>query len=373
MNQPAPPPDRRAPGWRAKLILLAVSLVIALLLGEVMVRIFAPQPTYAFPQYLFENYASRTYRLCTNFEGIVHTPEYKVPVKINSRGLRNPEVTSAHPGRLRVLVLGDSFVMGYYSLEKKSFVRYIERALREKLGDNVEMINTGVPSYGNVQEVTFLREEGAWYRPDVVLMAFCLSNDERDNTFPERYEIVDGWRVRRGHRPNLHSLAFRYSDLYRLYHFMREKDEIDLENRVRLFEKVTNATMQEQWDATSRALDDYVRTSQSLHAPPYIVMIPEAVQVYPKFWKIVEKQNPERDLVPDKPDRVLEQMCQEKKIPTLDLLPVLKQHNDQQLYFRHDPHWTPAGCKIAGTATGQWLADEILAASPDLMQSLKEK
>ena len=370
MNHPAP--KRRTPGLYAKIILLVVSVLVALLLGEWLVRMVAPQPTYAFPQYLFENHPTRTYRLRPNFTGVVHTTEYEVPVSINSRGLRNPEVASEHPGRLRVLVIGDSFVMGYYSLAEKSFVRYIERALRERLGDQVEVINAGVPSYGNVQEVTFLSEEGDYYRPDAVLLAFCLSNDQRDNTFPERYEIVDGWRVRAGKKPNLHSLAFRKSHLYRFFRFMRENEEVSLENRVRLFDSVMNATMQEQWDATAGALDRFRATCNELGAPPFLVMIPESVQVYPDLWDIIKGQNPDRELEIDKPDRVLLDMCEARGIPALDLLPVLRKDNQQPLYFKYDPHWTPAGCEVAGRATGAWLADRLESASPELVPKKEE-
>ncbi len=345
-------------GRRARIILLVCSCLVALLLGELLVRMVAPQPTYAFPQYLFENHPTRSYRLTPNFEGTVYTTEYKVPVKINSRGLRNPEVGAKSPGRLRVLMLGDSFVMGYYSLEEQSLVRYTERRLQDKYGP-VEVINSGVPSYGTIQELTFLREEGATYQPDVVVLAFCLSNDARDNANPERYEIVDGWRVRQGKQPNLRSAIFRHSHLYRMTKFMLDEERVTLERRTRLYQTPVPDNMLEAWHATDAALAGLVEECSALHARFCVFAIPEMLQVYPKIWDMVCKDNPDFTLQRDLPNRRLAELCQARGIPCLDLMPMLESHTDEKLYFKSDPHWTPRGCELSGNAVGDWLAEQL--------------
>ncbi|MBE7558602.1 hypothetical protein HS125_06540 [bacterium] len=343
---------------RARIVLFICSCFVALLLGELLVRTAAPQPTYAFPQYLFENHPTRAYRLTPGVEGIVHTTEYKVPVRINSRGLRNSEVGERSPTRLRVLMLGDSFVMGYYSLEERSLVRLVERRLAERYGP-VEIINAGVPSYGTVQELTFLCEEGEYYRPDVVVLAFCLSNDARDNANPERYEIVDGWRVREGKKPNLRSTFFRHSHLYRMVRFMLDDERVTLERRTRLYQTPQPETMTEAWQATDQALAGLVDECSRLSARLYVVAIPEMLQVYPDTWTRVQKDNPKFTLERDLPNRRLTELCARHGVPCLDLLPLLEKHVDERLYFETDPHWTPRGCELAGEIVGDWLAEEL--------------
>jgi hypothetical protein len=78
------------------------------------------------------------------------------------------------PGRPRLLVLGDSVAFGFGVADGETFSADLERG-------GYEVVNLAVPGYGTDQALLRLEREGLAYRPDVVLLHFCLQNDFVDN------------------------------------------------------------------------------------------------------------------------------------------------------------------------------------------------
>ncbi|MCB2262393.1 MAG: SGNH/GDSL hydrolase family protein, partial [Candidatus Thiosymbion ectosymbiont of Robbea hypermnestra] len=66
----------------------------------------------------------------------------------------------------------------------KTFWHVMEQDLAgcEHLGDQVEVINFGVSSYGTAQELITLQRHVWKYSPDIVLLAFLTGNDVRNNS-----------------------------------------------------------------------------------------------------------------------------------------------------------------------------------------------
>lgn len=108
--------------------------------------------------------------------------EEPVRVTFNREGWRDLErVPEKAPNIFRIAVLGDSFMEGYSVNLAESFHRQLETELRE-LGHRVEVLNFGVGGYGTLQEYLVLRDVVGAYRPDLVLLGFCLANDVRNNS-----------------------------------------------------------------------------------------------------------------------------------------------------------------------------------------------
>ena len=144
-----------------------MSVVVALLCGELLVRYVAPQKLYRFPKGMFENHPSLQYKLTPNFRGIVKTLEYKTSIRINALGLREDrEYGRKPPGTYRILAIGDSFTMGVNVELEDTYVKVLERLLESGSdGQTYEVINAGVPGYNTRQELTYLREEGFKLEP----------------------------------------------------------------------------------------------------------------------------------------------------------------------------------------------------------------
>ena len=112
-------------------------------------------------------------------------------IDINHLGLRDRNIALRKPsGRHRILVVGDSVVFGSGLNAGERFSDLLASAL----ADQAEVINAGVPGWGNDQELlyyeTFLRR----LQPDVVVLTFTGNNDVVNNA-------LDGALLEGGTKP----------------------------------------------------------------------------------------------------------------------------------------------------------------------------
>ncbi len=99
-------------------------------------------------------------------------------IDIDSLGLREREIAVARPtGRRRVLIVGDSIAFGTGVDVDERF----SDVLGHQLGDEVEVINAGVPGWGNDQEMLFYEQRLRRLQPDVVVLSFTVGNDIVNN------------------------------------------------------------------------------------------------------------------------------------------------------------------------------------------------
>jgi len=96
-------------------------------------------------------------------------------VTINALGYRGrPYGPEKHPGRRRVVMLGDSLTFGFRMGDDAIFPSLLD-------GGELEVVNLGVEGYGTDQELLKLEHEGLGYHPDVVVLNVCIENDLVDN------------------------------------------------------------------------------------------------------------------------------------------------------------------------------------------------
>jgi hypothetical protein len=99
-------------------------------------------------------------------------------IDIDSLGLREREIAVARPsGRRRILIIGDSIAFGTGVDVQERFSDLLGR----KLGDDAEVINAGVPGWGNDQEMLFYEQRLRRLKPDVVVLSFTAGNDIVNN------------------------------------------------------------------------------------------------------------------------------------------------------------------------------------------------
>jgi len=102
--------------------------------------------------------------------------ETNVYTRVNSFGLRGPDVAERKPSEVRILTLGDSSVFGYGVSEPMVMDRVAASVLRTYLRVPVRAINGGTPGYTSVQALAVLKEVGPVYRPDWVVIAAIWSD-----------------------------------------------------------------------------------------------------------------------------------------------------------------------------------------------------
>ncbi len=111
--------------------------------------------------------------LLENVDGVVLNG---APVHSNSAGMRGRrEYPLEHRGGLRVVALGDSFTFGQCVGDDETFAARLEQRIAPG-----EVLNLAVHGYGHDQMLLRLRQQGAAYRPDVVLLGFYNADVDRN-------------------------------------------------------------------------------------------------------------------------------------------------------------------------------------------------
>jgi hypothetical protein len=161
---------------RALNVLLALLVSLAMAFGVVegglrLIPAFAPPPT-------LNRFDERTGWSKAPGRSIVRrVAGEKVRFEINEHGLRDdPGVGPGKaPGAFRVLMLGDSFVLGYTVERADLFVDLLEGWWKSE-GRAVEVVNAGTEGWSTDQEVVWFLEHGKAYQPDLVVL-FPYEND----------------------------------------------------------------------------------------------------------------------------------------------------------------------------------------------------
>jgi tetratricopeptide (TPR) repeat protein len=169
-------------GWRANLLLLFISCVVAAALGELALRLFFQESFYVFDD---EKCLLYRYDKTLGWFPIPNTTNQftasrTITAAHNSMGFRERElVRSSKP---RVLVIGDSFVWGY---DVEAHERFTE-ALQARHPE-LDIYNAGVSGYGTDQEFLLLQQCFTNFQPAIVLLVFCSQTDTDDNRSNARY------------------------------------------------------------------------------------------------------------------------------------------------------------------------------------------
>jgi hypothetical protein len=100
--------------------------------------------------------------------------------RINSAGFRGQELLPREPGRKRIAVYGDSFIHAYFAADEDTFPVKLAHQLAAKFGQDVEVVNAGVSSYGPDQISYKLASELPALAPDLIVIAIFAGNDYGD-------------------------------------------------------------------------------------------------------------------------------------------------------------------------------------------------
>ncbi len=156
----------------ARLVLLSFSIVFALCVGEVGLRLLG----YRGVARLEMKDRIRPvddpivdYRYKPNSEYWTGDVTYH----FNSAGFRDIEhVTAKPPDTKRIVVIGDSVTVGHGVVTDEIFISQV----REQLGTGVEAINIAMSGLNAPQVVHLLDVEGLRFEPDIVVLNFVLND-----------------------------------------------------------------------------------------------------------------------------------------------------------------------------------------------------
>lgn len=363
------------------ILLLLLSTVASLLLGEAMVRMVAPQRLQNTPA-MFTSDDFLVFKLQPHYEGTYTTYEFETPISTNSIGLRDNEIGPKQENGVRIVGLGDSFSFANGVTLDQTYFKRVESRLSSAYGRPVELINCAVPSYSPLQSFRMLQKYGMAFDPDIVVMGFFVGND-----FVESMDLFDAEgkplltasngnlvSVKASDRENERGIIRPLTTTVRahlashshLYVFLRDRMSNMLSKAgLRPFNlppefcaKEYSPRMVQGWAITSSILRDLSEYVRGHNKRLVVVVLPAIYQVYTKSWDEyinALKLNPDLyDL--DKPQKLLAEFCRDERIEMVDVLPALRSNSTKaQLFFPVDGHPTKEGHEIISEVLAGYL------------------
>lgn len=363
--------------WRkllTNIALLVFSMVFAVLLMEVVVRIFYPQKL-SFNVSQWDEYVG--FSNIPNIEGYSQHPDYEMFVKINSHGLRDREFDFKKPANtIRIGMFGDSFTFGEGVQNDETYSKVLERLLREnpeikQSGVSVEVLNFGVGKSGTSHQLALYEKEGKKYDLDMVMVGFLSVNDFSDNwngvfylendslihnaTAYSNIRKIQGvlnhvpfykWASTHSHLVNIiKKSATIYDDR------MRGQKTIDLsvENK----ELDIAVIEHKQIGLTLRLFEQFKKEATANGSSFFVANFPF------KFHKSIldpEEEDPSHLAMCD----TLKENLRAKGFELLDLLPILIKLPTAPYYFEHDGHMTPLGHELLAKSIYEYKLPDIM-------------
>ena len=394
---------------KQKLLLLVASLFVSLLVGELISRLAVPyvRGSHQHPSSIWRDDFIQEDRigrydptLGWALQADSHTThrswEFEYTVSTNSRGLRDDETPFERtPEVARMLLLGDSFAMGYGVERAHSLEFLLERQL------DAEVVNLAVAGYGTDQALLIYESEGCKYHADLVLLTFTIDNDVLNNGASNQYGknkpyfssrdgtlTLEGVPVPRERFPDpgadsdeigspfpfhdfldarssLYALAFqRLVQIPALRTHWEETGllfaQVDLfyASQLGMLRKRVGADSP-VWQLTLQLVGRWQRRCLEEGSVPVLVLIPSQLQVYPAaFDRVIEQRGLKTsDLGVDHPNRILSEFARSRDLAVIDLLPALRAGAaaGESPYFKRNPHWSRAGHHLAS----EFIAAEV--------------
>lgn len=327
-------------------MLMLFSSLIALVAGEIIIRIGWPQPLL--PRYVTDSgFGIR--RHSPDVSTWHTTPDYQVAVRTNSMGIRSDREYAKEKadGVIRIIGLGDSYTFGFGVTVEDTFLYRLEKRLQDD-GFDIEVINLGVAGSGTAEELIMLRKVALDLDPDYVIVGY-YTNDLADNTRAALFELdadgalqtknaeyLPGVRI----RDTLYSFAiYRYlAETSHLMYFARGALSEILQNRLRK----ANLSTGPSDDAGERRLTAALLDEVFLEC--------ERNGVACCILNIPARYNLDGNL----PSDLLQQIGADNIV---DVYAQIKEaaKSEKMYWTRSDGHWTPRGHEIAAEALADWI------------------
>ncbi len=400
-----------------KVVLVLVSIGVTIFILELGVRLLLPPPydTEAGNLPLFHGQADIL--KCDNALGWTGTPDFvgnvemlnmQADLAFNSKGMHDTEHTVEKPlDTFRILMLGDSYVHAVQVNEPLTSHQQLENYLNQSSEISslrYEVISGGVTGWGTGQELAYYRQQGRDFKPDVVLLMVFLGNDFENNLpghvltinqfncYPPYFAICDGQINAEAllYAPGISGLDNNCSTLRRwlitgmgkLYQNLRLYQQVEpliISQRPRqmfgqgypnpfwaLYLPDNDPVLEQAWQTTEGIITQLRDEVEADGAKFGVVFFPWSVIVEfsalsPAQQQAISLENPIlNDAETDRPNKRLLGSLEDKNIPSLDLTPLLANHQKkltESLHFVGDAHWTEEGNRFVGETLSKWVVE----------------
>jgi lysophospholipase L1-like esterase len=285
-----------------------------------------------------------------------------VVMDINSLGFRGADIPQKKKDHeMRILVLGDSITWGAYLQEDEVFVERAQAYLNARRDRRTaDFINAGVENIGIEDEISILQEKGLAIQPDVVVLAFYLNDSLHPWDFT-RETAGQGWLRRNSvlaetlyrniklrlwmKQKGTRRYGWWYDEINQKYDWANKRDDF-MRLAASLEDDFGAAWNDASWAVIDKGLDRLQAIAAEHAFDVLVVAFPVSYQVYANFLE-------------DRPQQVMKEKALSRGFHYLDVLPLLRQHRDQDLFFDHC-HPREYTNDIIGRAIAEYMAASML-------------
>ena len=354
--------------WSGRLALVVTGLVVGGIAAEVAFRMARPDDAVDLLYNAPDNAPDGLYTAdaqvfaipTPGFSGTQKSLGYAVDLRINSLGLRGPEL--GPKSKTRYLAAGDSFTMAAQVAEVDTF----SSRLGSDLG--IEILNAGVDGYGTFQVLERYKQLDEIAELDGVLLTFFVGNAVHDNVrWPqvqaEARRMAPGKPLRRRPVGALHGFLYKRSTVYAAAQMWLRRRAMSNPNHperhrwkseLMLFTQDGAGVLGSQLPATNNALANLKRAVTERGDRLMVAVAPPAFQIE------TERMNATFALVgldpararPDAVSQAVMDVLKRNNIPACDLVEPLRRANKAggEMYLQYDGHWSPKGHAVVSDA-----------------------
>ncbi len=359
---------------RKEIALLAVSIGIAIIASEFLLRIFLPQTSNR--NKMFEYDPTLGWKFISNAKGEVSYPGGIRKLETNSMGFRDHAPLS-HKKR-KLLVLGDSFVTNISVKDDEVFTEIMEDQLKK-----FDVLNFGVDGYGQVQEYLLVEQLIKTIKPDMVLLIVYVQNDFTDNVghywpYLRPYASLEGKDSTLVIHPLLKNQGDKNPTDSRSIFSKSHLNILITRCLNKLFRKTTHSDVPEFYSCQypnserqdlmfrimGKLLIKITNLGKENDVPVVFALAPSNVQIEDERWASFLKasQTNQRKYLRSLPNDRLMEFAKRNNLLMLDLFPRLLQENKKnaKLYSPIDLHWSKEGNRVAADALIGYLKSKSL-------------
>jgi len=378
---------------QVNITLLFSTIVICLLATEGVLHLVSPRGVSHPIISLFTQQCPGTVPYCVkpNLDIKTKIGFDNVEIKTNSLGMADKEVSTENVGnKKRIALLGDSFLFGLSaSSSDSSFAGIIARASDQK---KFEVLNFGVPGFGQVQENILLKEQVIKFKPSYAVLFFTTTNDMVDNYLGVHESVVtkDGtvvvnqqvYKEKMGMKAAPESVAgsegvvaskikdamnvfrnsYTYTYVYSFFEHILKSSKLAIDLNSFLSPMYWSRSEYPDLavkakDATIEEINTMVAFCQNNNIKLSIVSIPFSYQVY-----LENPVGPGYNVA--YPQKYVQDYAESKRIPYLDLMPALREYAKnnpaEKLYNEADLHFNDNGHRVSGNLISDFLKNHFL-------------
>jgi lysophospholipase L1-like esterase len=302
--------------------------------------------------------------------------------RVNNFGMRGEDVTlEKAPRTRRILMLGDSFTMGKGVEDDETFSAVLGPLIQPNVSAcsdfAIEVLNGGVDSYAPILSLIQLRRDLSQLDPDLVVLNLDNSDLVQEAAYRQQavraadgeivgvpqlgrrsaYERARSWVDRRLFFTRVLLVYINRIFDHRELTIRRVVNEMGREHFAHTLEGDVDRTG--QWNDLFDSVARIKAHTDSLGIEFVLTTYPWAHQLGDSGWVPGRYEYMERgERTTDLSARTIRAHAAELSVDLFEMFPYFKAYDgNEPLYFSYDPHWTPAGHRIAANA----LADHLRA------------